>query len=473
MNVGSILNNDAPSDAGARTPGSSALELSGVRPAASGRPERQSIVNLLNDEDRGGKNRTPVRKNGGESTRVAVPGPNAGTKEHSSPPAERTDGGKADNSPAAVRAQRQHASADAPVDELGRLRQLKTRTKPTRYEVPPIWAQEWNPGRSGGSDGAVAGGGEAAGGSHLLQKRVFDPAGTASVDLECSITGVIPPASVTRTVAEWVYANFTEIPAEQRRFVELEGKFGLIVDKRTGRRIDASVASECIYTDKANTHFDMGVHEVGWRAMADYLDELEKKFQEEARKHTAAPGRPKHKFSRLELDVTDRFYDISERNAPTKKVRVSTDSLLKRLWAINKQRLSDLYIHNPLCMHDLRLSLLYELPFPDTSIESVAKNTPVLTRAKKRTLWTHRPTVTTFDLTRVQTPRELKNTKGKRIVDHDTSHEVELEIDVPELFAGYDAVRTGADTIRFEELVEIFLNNARCLNNHVTKMATK
>ncbi len=59
--------------------------------------------------------------------------------------------------------------------------------------------------------------------------------------------------------------------------------------------------------------------------------------------------------------------------------------------------------------------------------------------------------------------------KGKKIVDQDTSYEVELEVDTPELFSGYDLFKTGADTIRFEELIEIFLNNARCLNNRVTK----
>lgn len=460
MNVGSILNNDGPVDAGSVTANSSALNLPVARPGASARPERHSIVNLLNDDEKSAKNKNILNKKDAEKKQHETSSGSLGGQEFNGDISTQ----KSIKNDEIQRAQ------NAPVDELARLHKLKSLTKPTRYTVPPIWAQEWNPSKSGAPEPIIQGPPDISG-TYLSSKRVFDPTITTSVDLECSITGVIPPASVTRTVAEWVYANFTEIPNDQRQNVELEAKFGLIVDKRSGRRIDISVASECIFTDKANTHFDMGVHEVGWRAMCDFLDELERKYQEENRKSNT---KTKHKFSRLESDVTDRFYEISERNSQPKTMRVSTDALLKRQWGINKQRLSDLYIHNPLCMHDLRLSLLYEHPIPETSLESiVSKHQPVLTRAKKRTSWSHRPTVTTFDLTKVQTPRELKNMKGKKIVDQDTSFEVELEVDTPELFSGYDLFKTGADTIRFEELIEIFLNNARCLNNRVTKMANK
>lgn len=456
MNVGSILNNDGPGKGDTTTSASSALNLPVSHSSAHITPKRHSIVNLLNDDDKSAKNANRLNKNGAQ---IVSDAQDASTRPSPIP----IDGKKSGE---LLKSEKN----ETPADELSRLQSLRSQTKPKRYSQPPIWAQEWM-GANATAPESSSNGSVDVSTTSLSGKRVFDPSGTTSVDLECSITGVIPPPSVTRTVAEWVYANFTEIPNDQRKNVELEIKFGLIVDKRSGRRIDISVASECVFTDRANTHFDMGVHEVGWRAMSDFLDELERKFQEDARK---APQKTKHKFSRLESDVTDQFYEIKERNAQPKSIRVSTDTLLKRQWAIHKQRLSDLYIHNPLCMHDLRLSLLYEHPVPETNIESiVSKNQQVLIRLKKRTSWFHRPTVTTFDLTKVQTPRELKNMKGKKIVDQDTTHEVELEMDCPELFAGYDLFKTGADTIRFEELVEVFLNNARCLNNRVTKMANK
>ena len=76
-------------------------------------------------------------------------------------------------------------------------------------------------------------------------------------------------------------------------------------------------------------------------------------------------------------------------------------------------------------------------------------------------------------MTRVLTPKQLRNNTGKKIIDQEQSFEVELEVDTHELFAGFDKFKSGQDAVRFEELVEIFINNGRCLNNRVTKIASK
>ena len=125
-------------------------------------------------------------------------------------------------------------------------------------------------------------------------------------------------------------------------------------------------------------------------------------------------------------------------------------------------------------MYDLRLSLSLEIPVLESEIEPLMKKSqPNLTRIKKRTSWTHVPTVTRFDMTKVLQPRQLKSKAGKRITEQDESYEVELEIDTTELFIGFDNFRNGTNSIRFEELVEVFVNNARCLNNRVTKLANR
>ncbi len=56
--------------------------------------------------------------------------------------------------------------------------------------------------------------------------------------------------------------------------------------------------------------------------------------------------------------------------------------------------------------------------------------------------------------------------QGERRWSQDLA-EVELEVDT-KLFSGYDLFKTGADTIRFEELIEIYLNNAGT-NNRVPR----
>lgn len=353
--------------------------------------------------------------------------------------------------------------------ETKKLGKLKASSKPRRYKTPPVWAQEWNPFKPEGYS-PVPSNNEA---STLSGKHVFDQSLTVSADLECSITGVIPPPSLTRTIAEWIYANFTEIPNDQRKYVELELKFGTIMDKRTGQRIDISVSTECIFTDASNTYFDMGVHEVGWNDMRLFLEDLEKRYQDDLRR-SADNKVPKRKFNTLETDTTDMFFQISNRNEQPKSIRISKDNTLvpPRYSAIHKQRISSLFIYNPSSMYDLRLSLSLELPIPGDQVDAILKkNQPTLTRIKKRNSWSHRPTVTRFDMTKVLIPRELKNKSGKKIVEQDQSFEVELEIDVLELFNGFDQFKNGIDSIRFEELVEIFMNNARCLNNRVTKLA--
>ena len=88
--------------------------------------------------------------------------------------------------------------------------------------------------------------------TRLSEKPVFDYTTTRSVDLECSITGMIPPSSITRKIAEWVYANFSNVEEKVKRNVELELKFGKIIDKRSGNRIDLNVVTECIFTDHSS-----------------------------------------------------------------------------------------------------------------------------------------------------------------------------------------------------------------------------
>lgn len=468
MNVGSILNEDSP-------PTNDKEDGKPIRPELASTHERHSIVNLLNDPspfvgNKNDENHSLDEVNDEESDEDSEKiGEEQALKEEDITESTNVHSEQLN---AKIKLDSSVTSSGSNEDELTKINKLKSTTKPKRYSTPPIWAQEWQPqGRktpqfNGQIQNEM---------STLSNKQVFDNTSTVSVDLECSITGVIPPPSVTRTIAEWIYANFNEIPDDKRKFVELELKFGTIIDKRQSHRININVLTECIYTDTSSIYFDMGVHEVGWNEMCRFLDDLEKQYQEDLRK-TGNSIKPRRKFNTLESDITDTFYQLTNRNEQPKSIRVSKDNMLNppRYTAINKQRISDLYIHIPSSMYDLRLSLSFEHPIPESNIDSIIKkNVPNLTRIKKRNTWAHRPTVTRFDMTRVLLPREFKNKQGKTIVEQDQSFEVELEVDTFELFNGFDKFKSGADSIRFEELVEIFVNNARCLNNRVTKLANK
>lgn len=487
MNVGSILNGDSPPD------NDEAIKFPGQDSKAPPRHSRHSINDLLNDSP------GAARATQAQSQKLSEPAASSianitneiDTSEfQSSEVSNELSAGSSNEDedekievklvePDEKKGKGQQAKGNQLVEsELKRINKFKLASKkPHRYTTPPMWAQEWiPPSQSGRRDAGVtltAAVKDSTNGGSLSLKPVFDRSTTVSADLECLITGVIPPQSVVRTIAEWIYANFVEIPIENRQYVELELKFGSIVDQVSGHRIDIGVSTECIYTRGAEARFEMGVHERGWNDMKTYLGELEKSYQDENRKN---PSKPRQKFSVLETDNTDYFFLNTERNEMPKKIRITKDNALNppRYNGISKKRLSDLYIHNPSSMYDLRLSLSLEFPIDEGSVEPIMKkNSPVLTRIKRRTSYRHPPTVTQFDFTVVLVPKTIKNKLGKSITERETSHEVEMEIDTKDIFKGFDKIRDGSDTIRFEELVEVFLNNARCLNNRVTKLASK
>lgn len=453
MNLGGLLNDDSPPDG--------AKGQDAVPPTVH---QRHSIVNMLNGDDRAQK----------AKEEAAAKAPESDDSDEQKPVPELSE---SEEKPAAAPAPTEDAKpkqASAPAepaletitDELEKIKHLKGKARPRRYETPPIWAQEWQP-RLRYDDVPRQPTGTAPG-LILLEKKVFDYTKTHLVDLECLISGVIPAPSVLRTIAEWIFANFRDISEQNRQYVELELKFGTIIDKRTGIRLNIDVTTECIYTNHLGIHFEMEVEEKAYKEVALYLTELEMTHQE------LRDRRLRRKFNHLETDYTDLFFQIERAKEHPKLVRVLADNTLtpRRYTGIEKQRILDLYIYNPACMYDLRLLLLLEFPVPDANIEPIIKNnTPVLVREKKRLSWTHAATVLRFDLTRVQIPKQLKAPLGRRVVDHDVHFEIEQEIDTNEVFMAMDKFNLGDDAYRFEELVEIFLNNARVVNNRVTKLA--
>lgn len=469
MNVGSILNNDSPpkqDDDKSRSSSTGDIHL------------RNSIGNILNNEQDSSSTESksqspPLAKASHNDSIVSIN--NEDFDDLKEEKAEEEDV-KSDVLKKNEGNDGEDQSSTKTIDELKRLKQLKSKKKPTRYTTPPIWAQEWIPPNQRHLLDNAATAPDSL--STLSDKRLFDNSKTQSIDLECSITGVIPSPSITRTIAEWIFANFRDIAEQNHKYVELELKFGTIIDKRKNLRINLNVATECVYTDHSDIKFDMQVEELAWNDLCKYFQVLETSYQDELRK-LGASGRnkPKRKFTTLESDITDTIYHVKDgRNEQPKSIRVSKDNNLNppRYTAIEKHRISSLYVHVPANMYDLRLSLSLEMPIAETAIEQVmARNVPTLIREKKRNSWTHPPTVSQFDLTLVSIPRETKSKSGKKLIERDQNYEVEIEINTPQVFNAIDKFIKNVDPYRFEELVEIFMNNARVLNNRVTSLAYK
>ncbi|ODV82169.1 uncharacterized protein CANTADRAFT_4197 [Suhomyces tanzawaensis NRRL Y-17324] len=485
MNVGSILNKESPpseSEDVVRQPHVESSPTSLVTSA------RHSIVNILNDDVNRDKAQgfnkpvSPVARASQAAQEAPRPIKRNSIADITNKESSDEDIDISDIKDEEEREQKEQKEQKEEEDALARLKQIKNSTKPTRYETPPVWAQTWIPpnqarhhrdNHNSYPKQELRNTPTPTSATKFSDKRVFDYTSTPSADLECSITGIIPPPSVTRTIAEWIFANFRDIADHNRKYVELELKFGTIMDKLRGKRINLNVTTECVYTNHSDVYFDMQVDEKAFSEISKLFQELEHTYQEELKK-PSGKNKPKRKFNTFDSDITDNFFQVSKPGEQPKSVRVSKDNTLTppRYTGIEKQRILDLFIHNPSSMYDLRLSLALEIPVQDTQVEQlVARSQPNLVRDKKRNTWAHAQTVTRFDLTQVFIPRESKNLAGKKIVSYDKSFEVELEIDTLEVFNAIDKVLQGTDRFRYEELVEIYVNNARVLNNRVTRLA--
>lgn len=456
MNVGSILNDDAGS-----------VSSDAHRPTMLGKmPPRSRPAPLSSRESDPASGIASLLNAAGVSSESETPHPDPAAVPKVTPPRHR-------HSLENILNVAKSPSKDS-LSALDRIHQIRSSAKPHRYDSPPIWAQVWIPPSMRGNPQMSVPANGTQRESVLSSKPVFDYSHTASVDLECSITGIIPTPSITKTIAEWIYANFRDISEQNRKYVELELKFGTIIDKARGSRINLNVLTECIYNDHSLVHFDMLVAEKAWDDIHRLFADLETLYQDDLKKAGPRNSKPPRKFNTMDEDMTDSFYQVGRTGEHPKSVRVSTDKSLNppRNTAIEKQRLLDLYIHNPSSMYDMRLSLSLEMPVEESVVSPlIGKLQPHLVREKKRNSWTHLPTITRFDLTRVLIPRELKNKDGKRVITHDKNYEIELEVDTLEMFNAVDKIVQGSDLYRFEELVEIFINNGRVINNRVTKLA--
>lgn len=345
--------------------------------------------------------------------------------------------------------------------------------KPKKYDIPPIWAQEWsvnmNHFQSQKPD------------DEFYYKKINVTFGnnksfqksTNNIKLECSVSGTIPSSSLTRSLAKWLIVNFSNIKACNRKYVELEIKFGKIIDKENGCRLNLNVNSECLYQNKNNVFFDMQVKKDEWKEINLFLQELENKFQFDLKNSNCSErGNQKKKFNLIKTDTTDEIYSIDNQGF-LKSIRVTkaNDSQLDVFQAIEKQRISDVYIFNPNSSYDFKISLSLEIPLSQDLVNSFISNiTPSKIRRKKRNSWVHLETITKFDLTMVTTIQHLMKKKQKIKNESLIHYEIELEFKLVNVFNTFDTVIKTNDNSQLEDLIQIFINNARILNDKITDL---
>ncbi|GAV27373.1 hypothetical protein PMKS-000838 [Pichia membranifaciens] len=326
--------------------------------------------------------------------------------------------------------------------------------KPKRYKNKPTWAQDYIPSfnqpASGGANGLNSFKGEVS----------LNNISKLSVP---SITGSIPRNDFNKLVTEWIWANvegvkqdYLDIPNVEE-YIEIESKLGNIWDKVKDRRIQLPVNTECVVaTDYVNQEcfFKPGITLENYNDTKSFISKL---IQEAAEQQQQGKGDPSNKFIIENSHVVDLIASDSRRGDKPISGRVSLDIKTKRKTnSISKQRISDLYLHFPNTLFDVRMSLSVELPkeLNDAAFE-IFKKRVTMEREKERVSYIHQATSTRIDLTKV---REKNNRIPK--------YELELEINTPALLRSMRNVME--DPLYYMDLVQAFLDNSKIITRHLS-----
>jgi polynucleotide 5'-triphosphatase len=295
-------------------------------------------------------------------------------------------------------------------------------------------------------------------------------------DWEPSITNDKPYDEITRLVCDFLWENVVNnemlrqaIAEGQGTQVEVEAKWGQILDRVTKDRIAGIHESECVVRrgDLENTKFESTMSEEQHKRMNIFLNGCVVRAKSNA---AVAP-----KASRAPLDYkhvrqTDSFYELNQVGfdllAPTtkailqspsrQKVRITRDTKTGQvLEKIIKHRVINLEISSPQTEWDYRISVNLEINYPgplDDLVESMERGRSY-TRRKDRMCYSHLQAYR-IDLTQVTNPEGEKN------------HELEIELDAAKLIGEAERIHHNAPSM-YEEIVGGMVNNLRVLSRAI------
>lgn len=319
--------------------------------------------------------------------------------------------------------------------DLKILSELSSSSLPKRYNVPPIWARKWKP-----------------------TVKALQAIDSSNLKLDDSILGFIPEDDLTKSVQDWIYATLIAVEPELRQFIEVEMKYGLIIDPSTSNRVNPPVSSQCVFTDLDST-------------MKPDVDE--RVFDEFNRyiKNLSELNENMGKFNIIDSHASDLSYRVRTHTERPKFLRMTRDVNTGRIAQfIEKRKISQILLYSPKDSYDTKISISLELPVPENDPPEKYKNhTPTGHRLKKRTSYIHNDSCTRFDITRVENKPIRVNNKNEKEPESDTTYEVELEINTPALLNAFDNIQH--DSKEYAAIVRTFLNNGTIVRRKLSSLS--
>ncbi|KAK4225422.1 CYTH-like domain-containing protein [Podospora fimiseda] len=296
---------------------------------------------------------------------------------------------------------------------------------------------------------------------------------------EPSITNSIPPDSIAKTVADFLFhkvvlnSNHEDMMSRNVKF-EIEAKLGTILENPSKTRIRLPVESECVLSEGFG--FRSSMTEAQHRSFNTWLNQLvHDTFPEHP--NNKRPGqtprvpveyqhrREVDKFVEIPNEIRDRYIpecilNLSNNKMP--KIRITHDQKTDKILArIIKARVADASLHLPKLPFDCRISVNLEWEWDgpveelDRIVAAAASRAPLHQRNKDRLSYRH--CFYQVDLTQVGSP-------GNNIKEH----ELEVEIDAAAVVDQGRRAQSGQPHL-YLELVSGLVNNIRVLAQKATE----
>ena len=314
--------------------------------------------------------------------------------------------------------------------DLEVLNEISASSKPSKYKNVPIWAQKWKP-----------------------TNKALQSINVKDLKIDPSFLNIIPDDDLTKSVQDWVYATIYSIAPELRSFIELEMKFGVIIDAKGPDRVNPPVSSQCVFTE-LDAHLTPNIDASLFKELSKYIRGIS-----EVTENTG-------KFSIIESQTRDSVYRVGLSTQRPRFLRMSTDIKTGRVGQfIEKRHVAQLLLYSPKDSYDVKISLNLELPVPDNDPpEKYKSQSPISERTKDRVSYIHNDSCTRIDITKVENHNQ--NSKSRQ---SETTHEVELEINTPALLNAFDNITN--DSKEYASLIRTFLNNGTIIRRKLSSLS--
>lgn len=314
--------------------------------------------------------------------------------------------------------------------DLEVLNEIASNAKPNKYRNAPIWAQKWKP-----------------------TIKALQNIDTKDFKIDSSFLNIIPDDDLTKSVQDWVYATVFSIAPDLRPFIELEMKFGVIIDAKGPDRVSPPISSQAVFTE-LDAHMTPNVDEVLFKELNKYVRGISEQTENSG------------KFSIIESHMRDSVYRVGLSTQRPRFLRMSTDVKTGRVGQfIEKRHVAQLLLFSPKDSYDVKISINLELPVPENDPpEKYKSQTPVSERTKERVSYIHNDSCTRIDITKVHNHNQ--GIKGR---DVEITHEIELEINTPALLSAFDNITQ--DSKQYASVIRTFLNNGTIIRRKLTSLS--